>query len=137
MDRLIRKTRSLYSRRRVVLIDALNQHFGSAVKIVSAKSGTHLMVRFEGSKMGFQSSTTLRDALVLSGLPAVSTEVFYAKNSADQRHENEYLIAFNQHDEDTLCELVASLAGMVMALSKVERCRTNHGGEVEGGSDVG
>ncbi len=137
LDRLVRKTRSLYARRRVVLIDALNQHFGSAVKIMSAKSGTHLMVRFAGSKMGCQSSATLHDAVVLSGLPAVSTEVFYANSSAEQRHENEYLIAFNQHEEDTLCELVAIFAGMVMALGKAQWSRTNHGVEVEGGSNVG
>ena len=51
-ERHIRRMRSLYERRRQVMLDSLKKHFGDACEIFGESSGIHVLVRFRTSMTG-------------------------------------------------------------------------------------
>ncbi len=51
-ERHIRRMRSLYERRRKVMLDSLKKHFGDACQIFGESSGIHVLVRFRTTMTG-------------------------------------------------------------------------------------
>ena len=49
LERHIRKMRSIYDKRRQVLVKALKKYFGGRIKILGEKAGIHLMVRLNSN----------------------------------------------------------------------------------------
>ena len=99
LERHVRRMRRLYKRRRDVLLDSLERHFGSRVRVRGDAAGMHLTVRFEaGWEIGA--------AAERNGVQVTSTGMYYmGRRSAD-----EFILGFSAVSERTIREAVRRLA---------------------------
>jgi len=94
LERHIRRTRSLYAKRRVSLVQALTRHFRKRVTISSVTAGMHLLVRFAPE---ISREDVLRSARKAE-VPLVSTNNHYLHDCDD----SEFLIGFAHADEEQI-----------------------------------
>jgi GntR family transcriptional regulator/MocR family aminotransferase len=105
LERHVRRTRGLYSRRRLELIAQLNKHLGSLLRISPVSAGTHLLVH---TNVAIPDEELLLHAR-RAGLAMVSTRPYYATNPM----AGEFLIPFAHIDEASLSAGVERLAALV------------------------
>jgi GntR family transcriptional regulator/MocR family aminotransferase len=98
LERHIRRMRRLYGRRREVLMDALQRHFGSAVDVVGDPAGMHVMARFE------------RGDLVERGLRAKVLVLDAAQYYLARAPGQEYLLGFSALSERAIREGIRRLS---------------------------
>jgi GntR family transcriptional regulator/MocR family aminotransferase len=110
LERHIRKTRTIYAKRRQTLIFALSRGLKTAVRFGKESAGLHALVRFN---LNLDDETILRCASE-AALPLASTKPYYAGRPG----AGEFLLAFaalpeSQCDEivDRFVELLISLDG--------------------------
>lgn len=107
LERHIRKTRSIYTKRRQALMFALSRLFHTAVSYLKESAGLHLLVRFS---LGIDDHTILKCARE-AGLPLVSTSAYYL----DEPVSGEFLIPFAIIPEEGSAELVGRFAQLLGA----------------------
>jgi GntR family transcriptional regulator/MocR family aminotransferase len=88
LDRHVRRMRRLYKRRRDVLLDALERHFGDAVTIRGDAAGMHMSVRF-------RAAAAVRARAAQQGIHLAGSGAYYlGKAPAD-----EFLLGFSAISE--------------------------------------
>lgn len=92
LETYIRKARTVYQRRRQILVAALTAAFKNKLAISKDSSGTHLLVRFP-SHLEFE---TIMESASDAGVACVSTNAYYLVDA----RPNEFLFAFGGLDED-------------------------------------
>jgi len=108
LERHIKKTRSIYERRRQALIAALSSVFRWSATIPKQSSGLHLCVRFS---MQFP-ETELLECARAAGLPLVSTRPYYLDNAP----ACEFLIPFAILSDSEIAERVNGFAARIARL---------------------
>ena len=93
-ERHIKRTNEVYAERRAALVHALTAKFGDKVKVVSAGSGTSIVVRFGGAVR----AVDIELAIAQLSLPIVSAARFYPLAAESDL----YLIGFGQHSPQEL-----------------------------------
>jgi GntR family transcriptional regulator/MocR family aminotransferase len=86
LERHIKKTRSVYARRRQILIHALTIHLNDTVTVASESAGMHLLVQVASAL----SDQQLMETAAQSGLSLMSTNLYYS--GADK--QGEFLMPF-------------------------------------------
>jgi len=112
LEKHIRRTRTIYARRRQELIAWLNRQVGSIAKISPLSAGTHLLVRF-GSLLP---EDQLLELACWAELPMVSTRAYYASELA----VGEMLIRFAHLDEAILAESIDRFAALLDATTSAK-----------------
>ena len=98
LERHVRRMRRLYARRREVLVDAIERHFGDRAEILGDGAGMHLFVRFA-------------DAAVLDRAGKNRVEIGNARVwYMEQASANELVLGFSDLGERTIREAVRRLA---------------------------
>jgi GntR family transcriptional regulator/MocR family aminotransferase len=101
LENHIRRTRRIFSQRRIALIYELKRQLGADIEIKNASSGCCLTVYL---KRWIESE--VRDAALTSDLPLVPTASYYLANSKP----GEYLVNFSLHPENEAAAKVAAFA---------------------------
>src|SRR5579883_134911 len=99
LERHVRRMRRLYGRRREVLVESIELHFGNRAVVVGDAAGMHLMVRF-------QESAVLKRA-ARNRVEIGNARVWYMNEASD----NELVIGFSDLGERTIREVGRRLAG--------------------------
>lgn len=103
----IRKMRAHYDRRRQVLVEALQQHFGEKVRLLGEKAGIHVMVRF---------FLALSDGEIVQRAAALGVGLMpAAPHYWMQGGAGEFILGYGELSEDAIAEGIHRLA---MALSQ-------------------
>jgi GntR family transcriptional regulator/MocR family aminotransferase len=102
LERHIRQMRSLYDRRRQVIVQALKAYFGERATILGEKAGIHLMVRLQ---------THLTDAEIIQraaevGVGMMSAQPHYLNASST----GEFIFGYSELTEQQLQEGIRRLA---------------------------
>lgn len=98
LERHIRRMRSIYRRRRDVMIDALDRHFGAGADVRGDAAGMHMLVRFRGRPDGLGGARRT--------VHLVDTRGYYMRETP----AHEYLLAFSAIGERTIREGIKRLA---------------------------
>ncbi len=98
LERHIRRMRRLYKRRRDVLLEALDRHFGRRATVRGDAAGLHMTVRFSGA--GDLQARAERHGVGLS-----STDIYYFSRSVP----NEFILGFSAETERNLREGIRTL----------------------------
>lgn len=98
LERHIRRMRRLYGRRREVLVESLQRHFGDAAQIIGDPAGMHLLVRFDDERIAERAR---RNKVQL-----VSSAAYYLSKAPP----NEFVLGFSSLGERTIREGVKRLA---------------------------
>jgi len=98
LERHIRRMRRLYKRRRDVLLEALDRHFGRRAIVRGDAAGLHMTVRFSGA--GDLQARAERHGVGLS-----STDIYYFSRSVP----NEFILGFSAETERNLREGIRTL----------------------------
>jgi GntR family transcriptional regulator / MocR family aminotransferase len=98
----IRKMRSHYDRRRQVLVQALQQHFGSQITILGEKAGIHVMIQFSLEMSGAEIMTRSLQA----GVGIVPASPCYLADGGDR----EFILGYGELEECTIVEGIERLA---------------------------
>lgn len=105
LERHIRKMRSIYDKRRQVLVKALKKHFGKRAKIVGEKAGIHLMVRF---------NINLSNEEIIQRAAKVGVEMMSANPHYLTNHPTgEFIFGYGELTETQLREGVNRLAEII------------------------
>lgn len=99
LDRHVRRMRRLYMRRRDVLLEALDRHFGGDVTVRGDAAGLHLTVRF-------RRGVRILERAGRAGIHLASTESYYAGRPV----ANEFILGFAATGERVLREAIRRLA---------------------------
>jgi GntR family transcriptional regulator/MocR family aminotransferase len=97
LERHVRRMRRLYKRRRDVLMEALDRHFGDEVEVLGDAAGMHLVVRFKSSAVSARAG---RNHVHLA-----STRPYYVSGAP----ANEYIIRFSAVRERAIREGIKRL----------------------------
>lgn len=106
LDKQVRKMRTMYRRRREMLLKMLSKHLGAAVQIVSDNVGLHVLIRLK---------TNRKDEVFIklaaeAGVELISTRSFYA---ADPGDIGEYILGYATLSESEIEDGVARLARLL------------------------
>jgi GntR family transcriptional regulator/MocR family aminotransferase len=99
LERHIRRMRRLYGRRREVLVEAIEKHFGDRAEILGDAAGMHLLARFEDHEI-------LRRA-ERNRVQVLSAQRCYVNKATS----NELVLGFSGLGERTIREGIRRLAG--------------------------
>ena len=102
LERHIKRTQSVYERRRAATILALTTLFKNRLSISSRSAGLHLLVTFPPD---FQPTKIERSAAV-AGIPLASSSAWYATDAPPR----EYIIGFAHANETEIAERIARFA---------------------------
>jgi GntR family transcriptional regulator / MocR family aminotransferase len=98
----IRKMRSHYDRRRQVLVNALQQHFGQHITILGERAGIHVMVRFS---MNLSGAEIMARSLQM-GVGIVPASPCYLGDGG----EREFILGYGELEDDAIVEGIRRLA---------------------------
>jgi GntR family transcriptional regulator / MocR family aminotransferase len=98
----IRKMRSHYDRRRQVLVQALQQHFGTQVTILGEKAGIHVMVRFSLDLTG----AAIIARSLQAGVGIVPASPCYLADGGDRA----FILGYGELEEAAIIEGIQRLA---------------------------
>jgi GntR family transcriptional regulator / MocR family aminotransferase len=98
----IRKMRSHYDRRRQVLVQALQEHFGPQVTILGEKAGIHVMVRFSLDRSGAE----IMARSLQAGVGIVPASPCYLTDGG----EREFILGYGELEEGAIVEGIQRLA---------------------------
>jgi GntR family transcriptional regulator/MocR family aminotransferase len=101
-ERHLRRMRVLYRARRERLLAALARAFGDDAEVIGDRAGMHLVVRLRGADAAF-TARALR-----AGVALMSTDAHHLHGGV----AGEYIFGFAEHDEATIDEGIARLAGV-------------------------
>lgn len=101
----IRKMRSIYDKRRQVLVKSLKKYFGTSAKILGEKAGIHLMVRFNSNLSDEQ--IVQRAAKI--GVGMISAKAHYLTNHPT----GEFIFGYGELTETQLQEGICRLAEVI------------------------
>ncbi len=104
LERHIKRTKSIYERRRKALEEALFGSFKTDVEIARQSGGLHLCVRFARKLDGGRIDHAAQEA----GLPLRTTASYY---TVPAPAVNEYLIPFASLQDETIMPMVTAFAG--------------------------
>lgn len=105
LERHIRKMRSIYDKRRQVLVKALKKHFGFRAKILGEKAGIHVMVSFK---------TNLSDEEIIKSAAKVGIAMMSAKPHYLTAHsKSEFIFGYGELTETQLTEGIHTLAQII------------------------
>jgi GntR family transcriptional regulator / MocR family aminotransferase len=99
----IRKMRSHYDRRRQVLVQTLQQCFGTQVTVLGEKAGIHVMVRFSLDLSGVE----IMARSLQAGVGIVPASPCYLADGAGDR---EFILGYGELEEGTIVEGIQRLA---------------------------
>ncbi len=105
LERHIRKMRSIYDKRRQVLVKALKKHFGKRAKILGEKAGIHLMVCF---KSNLSDAEIIQKATTV-GIGMISANPHYLVNHPT----GEFIFGYGDLTETQLTEGIRRLSGII------------------------
>jgi GntR family transcriptional regulator/MocR family aminotransferase len=97
LERHVRRMRRLYKRRRDVLMEALERHFGADAEVLGDAAGMHLVVRFKSSAVSARASR--------NNVHLASTHPYYVSGAP----ANEYIIRFSAVRERGIREAIKRL----------------------------
>ncbi|WP_414622838.1 PLP-dependent aminotransferase family protein [Calothrix sp. CCY 0018] len=106
LDRHIIKMRSIYDKRRQVLVKALKKHFGKQAKILGEKGGIHLMVCFK-SKLNDEEIIQRAASL---GIGMMSANPHYLATHS----KGEFIFGYGELTETQLTEGIHRLAQIIL-----------------------
>jgi GntR family transcriptional regulator / MocR family aminotransferase len=98
LERHVRRMRRVYKRRRDVLMEALDRHFGDEVEVLGDAAGMHLVVRFTSSAVSARAGR--------NNVHLASTRPYYVSGAP----ANEYIIRFSAVRERAIREGIKRLA---------------------------
>jgi len=98
LDRHIRRMRRHYGRRREVLVESLNRHFGSAAQTTGDAAGMHMLVRFADPAVAERAAATK--------VQLASVGTYYLTRAP----RSEYVFGFSALSERTIREGIKRLA---------------------------
>lgn len=105
LERHIRKMRSIYDKRRQILVKALKKHFGFRAKILGEKAGIHVMVSFK---------TNLSDEEIIKSAAKVGIGMMSAKPHYLIAHsKSEFIFGYGELTETQLTEGIHRLAKII------------------------
>ena len=104
-ERHIKRSNEVYAERRATLVHALTTHFGENIRILSAGSGTNIVVRFHHNFNRAQ----IEQVALKHGLALVNGGTFYPTDS----NCNHYLLGFGHLSMDKIRQDMALLAGEI------------------------
>lgn len=105
LERHIRKMRSIYDKRRQVLVKALKKHFGKRAEILGEKAGIHVMVSFK---------TNLNDEEIIKSAAKVGVAMMSAKPHYLTTHsKSEFIFGYGDLTETQLIEGICKLAEII------------------------
>ncbi len=110
LERHIRRTRSMYAKRRAALVQALTRLFRKRITVSDVSAGMHMIVTFVGDVDDDQILRSTRAAR----LPMVSTNNHYVMDH--KRHE--YMIGFAHGDEE---QIIAAVERFAQELAREEQ----------------
>ena len=99
LERHVRRMRRLYKRRRDVMLDALDRHFGTRAVVRGDAAGLHLTVKFTRVP-------GLRAHADRQGVHLSSSDIYYANTAPT----NEFILGFSGATERTIREAIKRLA---------------------------
>ncbi len=105
LERHIRRTRTVYARRRDVLVDALQTSLGDRIKILNEAAGFELLVNFQTKLKDHEVLTLSR----LHKLPLFSSQPHYTGKQRD----GEFVIPFASLGEDSVADYVSKLCALL------------------------
>jgi GntR family transcriptional regulator/MocR family aminotransferase len=98
LDRHIRRMRRLYGQRREVLLDSLQQHFGSRVTIYGDEAGMHVMAQFD--------DPTIYERALRNRVQVVNASAYYLTKPP----RGEVILGFSCFSERAIKEAVRRLS---------------------------
>jgi GntR family transcriptional regulator/MocR family aminotransferase len=98
LERHVRRMRRLYKRRREVLMEALERHFGDEVEVPGDAAGMHVVVRFKSAAVAARARR--------NGVHLARTSPYYVSDAP----ANEFIIRFSAVGEWSIREGVKRLA---------------------------
>jgi GntR family transcriptional regulator/MocR family aminotransferase len=101
LERHVRRMRRIYKRRRDVMLEALDRHFGERAVVRGDAAGLHMSVRFTGLR-------DLRAPAADAGVHISSSEIYYF--TKPQRAAAEYILGFSSLSERAIRESIKRLA---------------------------
>lgn len=105
LERHIRKMRSIYDKRRQILVKALKKYFGKRAKILGEKAGIHVMVSFK---------TNLSDEEIIKSAAKVGVAMMSAKPHYLTTHsKSEFIFGYGELTETQLKEGIRRLAEII------------------------
>jgi GntR family transcriptional regulator / MocR family aminotransferase len=102
LERHVRRMRRLYKRRRDVMLEALDRHFGPQAVVRGDAAGLHMTVRFTGVR-------GLQEKAARAGVHLSSSEIYYL-DAARGGAATEYILGFAAVTERTIRESIRRLA---------------------------
>ena len=105
LERHIRKMRSIYNKRRQILVKYLKKYFGKRAEILGEKAGIHVMVRFK---------TSLSDEEIIQRAAKVGVAMMSANPHYLTNHPTgEFIFGYGELTESQLQEGIRRLAQIV------------------------
>ena len=98
LERNIRRMRRIYKRRREVLVNALDRHFGTEARVHGDAAGMHMLVGFSDRTIGARAER--------NGVRLTSADPYYMSGTSP----NEFIISFSATPERTLTKGIERLA---------------------------
>jgi GntR family transcriptional regulator/MocR family aminotransferase len=106
LERQIKRTKTIYSKRRAALLLALTRRLKGQVTRFGASAGMHMIVRFKPELL----SDYILACAQIAQLPMVGTERHYSEEPAT----NEFIIGFAHHSEEVLADTVERFADLLL-----------------------
>ena len=102
LERHVRRMRRLYKRRRDVMLDALERHFGAGALVRGDAAGLHMTVKFSDIR-------DLRTKAARAGVHVSSSDIYYL-NRRRETTSTEYILGFAAISERVIRESIRRLA---------------------------
>jgi GntR family transcriptional regulator/MocR family aminotransferase len=106
LERQIKRTKMIYSKRRAALLLALTRRLRNQVTTFGASAGMHMLIRFKPELL----SDYILACAQIAQLPLVGTERHYSEESPT----NEFMIGFAHHSEEMLTATVERFADLLL-----------------------
>jgi GntR family transcriptional regulator/MocR family aminotransferase len=106
LERHIRKMRSIYDKRRQVLVEALKTYFKKRAVILGEKAGIHVMVRFKSDL----SDEEIIEKAAKVGVSLMSANPYYLTNHP----KGEFIFGYGELTETQLTEGIRRLAEIIL-----------------------
>jgi len=106
LERQIKRTKTIYAKRRAALLLALTRRLRGNVTIFGASAGMHMLIRFDPALL----SDYILACAQIAQLPMAGTERHYS----DEPATNEFMIGFAHHSEEILTATVERFADLLL-----------------------
>jgi GntR family transcriptional regulator / MocR family aminotransferase len=106
LERQIKRTKTIYSKRRAALLLALTRRLRGQVTIFGASAGMHMIIRFKPELL----SDYILACAQIAQLPMVGTDRHYS----EEPPTNEFMIGFAHHSEEMLTAIVERFADLLL-----------------------